>query len=414
MHYIVLDPIDGYPGRMVEFLGAAGYRAVAVFTDPRTAKMWQFAWRSRLGQHVVAEYVIEPGDTAQAVAVAIARDFPRGFDGIIPWDERSILLGAELGEALGISWNPLRVIDCCRDKHSMKQWLAAHGGVRINAFRPVTTAREALEFADEVGRWPIVVKPTGGAGSRNVFFAEDRDDLLRGCQEVLDSGDGEVLLEEYVGGREYAVNGIVDRNGDVLLTDVWLYDKRESHGIPNLYYQSITIPTSDPAFHRLGAYVADVIEALGLRRAPVHAEVKIDDRGPCLIELGARFAGGNQPLLASTMHGRNLFELAASHYLAELPVTTKEVDYRRYDHLQARIVSGLQEYEIPRVRVIHGVEEVERLPSFHAFGALPRVGSRLPMTRDLATRSWEVYLIHEDPHTIARDAELTRRLLRFE
>lgn len=414
MLYLVLDPVDGYPGRMVEFLGQAGYRAVAVFTSPQTARMWQAVWRRRLGDSVVGEYVIEPDDLPEAVAAAIRRDFPQGFAGIIPWDELSIVLGATLGDLLEVGWNPLEVIDRCRDKLSMKQWLRAQGGVRVNAFRNVTDAAEATAFVEQVGRWPIVVKPTGGAGSRNVFFAHGRDELLRGCQEVLESGDGEVLLEEYVGGQEYAVNGIVDRSGDLLLTDVWLYDKRESHGIPNLYYQSIKISTNDQAFHQLGAYLAQVVESLGLRRAPVHAEIKIDDRGPCLIELGARLAGGNQPLLASHLHGRNLFELAACHYLAELPVSVREVDYRRYNSLESRIVSGIQTVDLPRVQRVMGAEEVESLPSFFAFGALRGPGSPMPKTRDLATRSWEVYLLHEDAHTIARDAEEVRRLLRYE
>jgi hypothetical protein len=376
--------------------------------------MWQAVWRERLGEHVVAAYELEAGDELPAVAAAMRRDFPGGFSGVIPWDEHTILEGATLGELLGAGWNPRVVIERCRDKFAMKRWLAAEGSVRVNAFRIVSDATEAVEFAAEVGSWPVVVKPTGGAGSRNVFFAHGRDELLRACQEVLESDDGEVLLEEYVAGREYAVNGIVDRHGDLLLTDVWAYDKRASNGIPNLYYQSVKLPTSDPAFGRLGAYVGEVVEALGLRRAPVHAEVKIDARGPCLIELGARFAGGNQPLLASQLHGRNLFELAACHYLAELPITVREVDYARYDSLQARIVSGIQSVDIPRLRAVHGVEEVEELPSFHAFGALQRAGARVPATRDLATRSWEVYLVHEDPFTIASDAERVRGLLRYE
>jgi hypothetical protein len=414
MRYIVLDPVDGYPGRMVEFLGRAGYRAVVLLTSPMTAKMWEAAWQHRLGEFVDRAYIIEEGDDPRAIAATIKRDFPGGFDGIMPWDELTILQGATIGELLGIGWNSRAVIERCRDKYAMKRWLAAAGKVRVNGFRTVNDAAGATAFAEQVGRWPIVVKPTGGAGSRNVFFAYNRDELLRGCQDVLESGDGEVLLEEYVGGQEYAVNGIVDRAGDLLVTDVWLYDKRDSHGFPNLYYQSIKIHTDNPAFRQLGSYVADVVESLGLRRAPVHAEVKLDDRGPCLIELGARFAGGNQPLLASQIHGRSLFELAACHYLAELPVTVDEVDYRRYDQFESRIVSGIQSVEIPRIREVHGAEAVESLPSFHAFGALKRPGARAPVTRDLATRSWEVYLLHHDAAIIARDAELVRRLLRYE
>src|SRR4029078_1422555 len=135
-----------------------------------------------------------------------------------------------------------------RDKAVMKQWLREHGTVRLNRARVVHGAAEAIAFQEELGKWAVVVKPTGGAGSAHVSFAHDRGELLRGCQEVLESGDGEVLLEEYIGGRELAVNGMVDKDGDFLATDIWLYDRRESHGFPNLYHETIQRDNSSPLF----------------------------------------------------------------------------------------------------------------------------------------------------------------------
>ena len=35
---------------------------------------------------------------------------------------------------------------------------------------------------------------------------------------MLEGGAGEVLLEEFVGGAEFCVNGQVDRGGDLLVT----------------------------------------------------------------------------------------------------------------------------------------------------------------------------------------------------
>jgi biotin carboxylase len=286
--------------------------------------------------------------------------------------------------------------------------------VRVNAAQVVRDADEARAFQRRVGAWPIVVKPTGGAGSEHVFFARGEEDLLRRCQQVLESGAGRVLLEVFVGGAEYCVNGQVDQRGDLLATDVWVYDRRPSHGIDNLYFETTSVPSRDPVFGALAQYAAAVVEELGLRRAPIHLEAKVDGRGPCLIEIAARLAGGNLPLLASRLYGRSLLELAACHYVAELPVSRTDVDYRRWDRAQAKVVLGVQSRPVPRLAAVHGLEDVRRLPSFLEVGMVRPVGTRVPKTVDLDTRAWEVYLLHADPGQVARDAAAVRHLVRYE
>lgn len=414
MPYLVLDPIGAYPIEMVRFLAGVGRRAIAIFTSEAAWRTFHGALEDSLGPAFVDEYVVPQFRDTAHLARQIAHDWPGTLDGVIPWDELSIELGAELGDRLGVGWNPLYVIERFRDKHRMKAFLRANTDIPINDSAIVANRDEAVDFARRVGRWPIVVKPTAGSGAASVFFVESIDDLLRACQEVRESEMGEVLLEEYVGGTEYVVNGIADADRQLLVTDVWRYDKRESHGIPNLYYETIKVSTTEPEFLPLARYAGDVVEALGLRRAPVHMELKLDERGPCLIEVGARFAGGNQPTLASKLHGRSLFELAACHYLAPIPVRLEDLDYERYDHFHARVVSGIQSVELPEIRRVVGLEDVERLPSFEGVGFVRPPGIRLPVTRDLDTKSYELYLFHEDPEQVALDARRVRALLRYE
>lgn len=415
MRYVIVDPIGTYAERMKLFLDQLGLPAIAVFTNRERLLAWERKWRYRLGDLIESVYVLGEGESMAALARQIeAGTGGGGYYGIVPWDEMHVLFAAELGEYLELGWNPRHVIERCRDKFVMKEWLRQKGGMRINASRVITTAAQAAAFQEEVGRWPIVVKPTGGAGAMSVFFAHNLQELLRFGQSTQEFGMGEVLLEEFVGGQEYAVNGMVDRSSNFLITDVWIYDKRASHGIPNLYYQSIKLNTHEPPFWDLAQYASKVVEGLELRRTPVHMEVKVDEYGPCLIEVGARMAGGDQPVLASKLHGHSLFELAACHYLDEIPLTRRDVDYAAYDSRQARIVSGIQPEEIARVRAVHGVDEVESLRSFDGFGLIRPPGTRAPQTRDLNTKAYEVYLLHEDPAQVEHDENLIRRVLRYE
>lgn len=414
MAYLIIDPVGRYPAEILPFLARQlDQGAVAVFTSRARLALWQGKWSQQVGEHVLDTFLAPAAPSVAALAAEIRGRWPELL-GVIPWDEESILLGTALGEALGLGWNSLQVIERCRDKAVMKEHLRRVGRVRVNAGAVVSDADQAHAFQRRVGGWPIVVKPTGGAGSEHVFFARDEADLLRRCQEVLRSGAGEVLLEEYVGGLELCVNGQVDRAGDLLVTDVWVYDRRRSHGVDNLYFETTTVGTSEPLFGELAAYAASVVEALGLRRAPIHLEVKVDERGPCIIEIGARLAGGNLPVLASRLHGRSLLELAACHYLGELPARRNDVDYARYDRWRAKVVLGVQSSALPRIHAVQGLEEVQRLPSFAEVGFLRPVGTGAPQTIDLDTRGWEVYLISNDPEQLARDGRRVRELLSYE
>lgn len=412
--YVIIDPVSEYPAHMMPFLYRAGFDAVAVFTREGTLRSWHARFAEELEETVAATYLVPEHDSLAALAATIREDWDGELHGILPWEESTLLLGAELGELLDLGWNPLEVVRCFRDKHLMKRRVRERTELRMNASATVESAADALDFARDLDRWPLVVKPRSGAGSTGVTVAADERALARAVEALLAEGEERVVVEEWIGGVEHAVNGIVDRHGDLLVTDIWRYDKRESHGYRNLYAQTIKIGTDDPHFEALAQYAAGVVEGLGLRRSPIHLEAKVDERGPCLIEVGARLAGGNQPMLASKLHGRSIFELVACHYLAELPASVDDLDYRLYDRLEARIVSGIQPFEIPRVRAVHGIEEVEALQSFEGMARIKPPGTRLPLTTDLDTKSYEVYLMHEDPRQIEADARLVRRLLWYE
>ena len=413
MPYLILDPVGKYPSQLLRFLGGQlGRAAVAVFTSPGRYLLWRDNWQAELGRYVVDTYLASK-TTSAALAAEIHARHPQ-IDGVVPWDEETVLLGARLSDLLGLGWNSLDVLERCRDKAVMKAWLRGKTRARINASKIVTDGEGAMAFQRSVNRWPIVVKPTAGSGSEAVYFPSNDAELLRDCQRVMQSGRGEVLLEEYIGGAELVINGVVDGASDLLVTDVWHYDRRSSHGVPNLFHQTYKIPTSSSVFTRVGRYAAEIVEALELRRCPIHMEVKVDDRGPCLIEVGARFPGGNLSILASKLHGRSLLELAACHYLAELPLTGRDLDYARYDHYEARVLHGVQSHRVSPIRRVVGADEVRALPSFDEFGKLRPIGTSAPVTRDLETAAWELYLIHPDARQINADAERVFKLLRYE
>jgi len=412
MPYLILDPIDAYGANQKRFLDRMGLEAVVLLSSPQRWAAWEYKWRRQLGANVVGEHLVDR-ERLDELTDALKAEFPGGFFGIVAWDETHILLAADVNELLELDWNTREVIERFRDKALMKAQLREHGSVRVNRSCVVDEDDEALAFQRELGTWPVVVKPSGGAGSMSVFFAGSESELVEGCARVGERGLGAVLLEEYIGGDEYAINGLVDHAGDVLITDIWRYDKRDSHGEKNLYYESVKVSSDEEPFEALAGYATGVVQALGLRRSPFHMEAKVDDDGPCLIEVGARFAGGNQATLGSQLHRHSLFELATCHYLDDIRISPHDVDYEHYDAMSARVLSGIQEEEVPRVTDVEGLDQVEALPSFAGFGMLRRPGMRVPVSRDVNSKAWEVYLLHPDAEQVAADAIATRELLRY-
>lgn len=412
MPYLILDPTDEYAAHQMRFLDRLGLEAVLLFSSNGHRALWHRRYADELCGRVLDELVVDREDVA-ATADAVRERFPDGVFGLVVWDERHVLLAADLSEALDLDWNTREVIERFRDKSLMKACLREHPGIRVNRSRVVANREEALAFRESVGTWPVVVKPSGGAGSMSVYFAGDDDDLLSACGRVEARGLGEVLLEEYVGGDEYAVNGIADHEGGVLVADVWRYDRRDSHGERNVYFETWKLGSREEPFADIAIYASEVIRALGLRRSPFHMEVKVDDDGPCLIEVGARFAGGNQVTMSSKLHLHSMFELAACHYLDDIRVSATDVDYERYDALAACIVSGVQEHEIPQISAVLGVDEVRALPSFSGIGMLRSPGKPAPVSRDVQSKAWEVYLLHPEREQVEADAHAARELLRY-
>merc|ERR1712083_798140 len=69
---------------------------------------------------------------------------------------------------------------------------------------------------------------------------------------------------------------------------------REANGAPFVYFGMRLMDPQDAIAQDLMKYMAGtggVLDALGFKNGPGHAEVKMESDGPCLVEVGARCHG---------------------------------------------------------------------------------------------------------------------------
>jgi hypothetical protein len=223
-----------------------------------------------------------------------------------------------------------------------------------------------------------------------------------------------VLMEEYVDGTEFFVNGQVDAKGNVSVVAIFEYVRRAANGCHNIDFETLRLPHSSPLFGDLARYTEQVMRATGLLRSPFHLELKADERGPCLIEVGARLAGHGNAFLCGELHGSSLdlIDLAGHYYLHDADYGSLPLDWLEYDSSAVRYVHGVGQNR-ERLYDLQGVAQVEALPEFYTWVRKPVVGMQVEPTTDSLGMPWSLILKSPTELLAAQAAIEVRRLIRW-
>ncbi len=304
-----------------------------------------------------------------ARAAGQARAFARTHlvHGVVGVDDDTAVVAAAIAEELGLRGNPVAAAEAARDKHRQRQLLAA-AGVAVPRFELLTTAADP-EAVSRSAAYPCVLKPLRLSASRGVVRADTPAEFVAafarikrileqpGCHPASRS----LLVEEFVPGREVAVEGLVMQDA---LTVLAIFDKPDPLDGP-FFEETIYVTPSrlaQTAQQEIVACAQAAVGALGLREGPIHAEVRHNDRGAWLIELAARPIGGrcSGALRFGTGGsgfgvGVSLEEIIIRHALGmELPTLERE-----------RQASGVMMIPVPAagvLREVRGLDAARAVP----------------------------------------------------
>jgi hypothetical protein len=107
--------------------------------------------------------------------------------------------------------------------------------------------------------------------------------------------DGDLLIEDYIPGREFALEGVVTSGR---LQTLALFDKPDPLEGPffeeTIYVTPSREPDREPSDvqQRIRDTAQAAVTALGFTGGPVHAEMRVNDRGVWILEVAARPIGG--------------------------------------------------------------------------------------------------------------------------
>jgi biotin carboxylase len=291
-----------------------------------------------------------------------AREQP--FDAIVGVDDDTTLIAALAAESLGLPHNRPDAVRATRDKFLMRRLLAA-AGVRSPAFELAPLEGDLAAVAARL-TYPCVLKPVSLSASRGVIRANNPAEFLAAADRIAailrdpeaaaeaGAGAGSLLIEGFIPGVEVALEGMLLSGTLKVLA---LFDKPDPLDGPYFEETIYVTPSrlSEPDQARIAEETARAAAALGLREGPVHAELRLNEAGPWIIEIAARSIGGLCSSVLEFGGGLSLEELILHHAVG--------ADISRYE--RAPRPSGVMMLPIPRrgvLRAVRGQDEALAVP----------------------------------------------------
>lgn len=325
--------------------------------------------------------------------------------GVVAGEDSAVPIAAELGRALGFDYALPEDAECQHLKTAMKRRLVERG-VPTPAFQIARTFEEAVAAWEGFGR-DCMVKMVDFAASLNVFRITDREQLAEAWDTIVNNRrqlkaffelSRDVILEEFVAGREVTAEGYVQDDRVVVLN----FSKKltESNFIVVGHY--IPALVTEEEERQLVDMATQCVRALGLRNSVFHVEVHIRDGAPYVIECAARPPGQHAVELIEKSYGIDLMEISID--LA----TGKKVDVTRREPRGHHAILALYTKESGILEEVSGLDELRaRGGVLHvSLGAQP--GDRVEALDTFRNKYGLVILGSDSPHDLREKAQWLR------
>jgi len=272
------------------------------------------------------------------------------FDGILAVGDQPAVVAAQAAERLGLRFHPAGAARAASNKLLARERFRA-AGMLVPEFR-----RMPLADASPAGvQFPCVLKPLDLSGSRGVIRANNAREFREAAARIARMVEGDLLIEDYIPGREFALEGLATAGR---LQTLAIFDKPDPLEGP--YFEETIYVTPSRESEEIQQKIRDTAQAaviaLGLTDGPVHAEMRVNDHGVWILEAAARPIGGLcGRVLRFDVPSSKLEELLLRHALGE-------------DVSSAKLAAGshgVMMIPIPRAGVyrgVQGLEDARRVP----------------------------------------------------
>ena len=227
------------------------------------------------------------------------------------WLEQDAKLREDFNITTGVQPDELAM---WKSKSAMKPFYK-EAGIPTARNHKVTDIEAARKFLDEIGGFPVIVKPDIGVGAADTWKLENEKDLEWFYNNLPEH---QYVMEEFVYGNIYSYDAICDSNGKVLFeSSNWFPPSiadMVNKGLDLAYYTTDVVP------EQLREYGRAAIKAFKVRSRFVHFEFfrltqarkNLGEVGDFVgLEVNMRPAGGYTPDMMDYAHNTDVYEIWA-------------------------------------------------------------------------------------------------------
>jgi predicted ATP-grasp superfamily ATP-dependent carboligase len=220
---------------------------------------------------------------------------------ILALGDRQTATAAHAATLLHLTYNSPESVENCRSKLRQREVLQK-AGLPVPDFFSFAL-KEPIDSVLRRVIFPCVLKPLRLAASQGVIRADNPPEFGAAVERIarlLASPELQVtkeadldrlLVERYIHGTEVALEGVLDGGQLRVLA---LFDKPDPLEGPYFEESIYVTPSRLPEGiqEQISACAAKCVRALGLTEGPVHAEFRVNDQGPWVLEVAPRPIGG--------------------------------------------------------------------------------------------------------------------------
>lgn len=309
-----------------------------------------------------------------AIKAIVAASEQDNYCGIIAADDMATEIAAHAAHALRLPHNPPQAVHLTRWKHKARAVLKK-AGLPAPDFWTVNIS-DATQGHTPAITFPCVVKPLNLSASRGVIRCNNIAELVNASKRIANiiaplpdaEARSTVLIEQYIPGAEIAVEAILV---DGELTPIAIFDKPDPLEGPYFEESYYVTPSRLPAVVQQKAVhiIEQACKAYGLTTGPVHAELRINDDEPYIIEIAARTIGGECARLLEYASGQSL-EALVIQFATGLVKSDVKFDTAAGVLMIPTPQSGI-------LRRVEGVLSAQKLPHINAIHLAIREGHEL-------------------------------------
>ncbi len=215
--------------------------------------------------------------------------FESKIDGIITTSDLPVRTVAHICEILlvpGLSKNSALL---STNKYLLRKELSARGLITPQ-FRKFTMFDHKTIV--ELFKFPFIIKPVDSSASRGVSLVRNENELVNAFLEAKEySKSGDIICEEYIEGREFSVESLTQNNN----TTVIAITEKFTKGIDHKYFVEdrhiIPASVNEAEYLLIEQTAKEALKIIGLNNSASHTELKINNKGAVIIEIGARLGG---------------------------------------------------------------------------------------------------------------------------